>query len=163
MLVLEVLAALALSVWLGALPILGAVVAPVVFRGVPMPFSADAMTEVFQRYDRIAVASGLMLVAAQGGLAVLDSRGGRRHRLFGLGGGALLLALATYQASAVSAKIAALHRAGALRGFGPEGLELDRVHRVASMLGRVELAVALVTLATLLSARRGQTARGLLQ
>lgn len=160
---LEAIAVVALSVWLAALPVLGAIVAPAVFRGVPMPFSADAMTTVFQRYDRVAVAAGLMLVGACAGLAVLDGAGRRRARAIGLAGAVSLLALSALQAAAVSTKIAALHRMGALRGLGPEGLELDRVHRVASVVGRVEVAVAVVTLVALLMARRRDAARGLLR
>ena len=47
----QLVALLAIAVWLGGLLALGAVVAPVVFSMVSMPASADAMTTVFRRFD----------------------------------------------------------------------------------------------------------------
>ena len=53
------------SIWLGGLVLLGTNVAPLIFRNVPAPTSADAMTLVFMRFDRFAVASGIMLLAVE--------------------------------------------------------------------------------------------------
>ena len=44
---------LAAAVWLGGILVLGAIVAPIVFHEVPAPTSADAMTHVFLRFDRL--------------------------------------------------------------------------------------------------------------
>ena len=54
---------LALSLWLGGMIVLGAVVAPIVFSVLPLPTSADAMTLVFRRFDAIAVTSAAIVLA----------------------------------------------------------------------------------------------------
>src|SRR5688572_13404979 len=56
---------LALALWLGGLVVLGAIVAPTVFRIVPAPTSADAMTVVFRRFDVIAIAAGVVALVSE--------------------------------------------------------------------------------------------------
>src|SRR5437879_1887369 len=69
---------LALAVWAGGLLALGAVVAPIVFRVVPAPTSADAMTLVFRRFDVVAITCAAIALVAEASFAV---RGGRVTRL----------------------------------------------------------------------------------
>src|SRR6476660_4762560 len=68
---------LALAVWAGGLLALGAIVAPIVFRVVPAPTSADAMTLVFRRFDVVAIVCAAVALVAEAAFAV---RGGRVTR-----------------------------------------------------------------------------------
>ena len=135
--------ALALALWLGGLVVLGAVVAPTVFRIVPAPTSADAMTVVFRRFDRIAMGCAAIALIAE---ALLAWRGGkptwrdRLRALLVLGAGVL----ATVEGVWLSPAIEALHRGGAVRGLGEAGLALERLHRVAESVAKVELVLLVV-------------------
>jgi hypothetical protein len=55
---------------------------------------------------------------------------------------------AVYEGSSVSPRIAELHAAGVVRGMGPAGIELSRLHDLAETLGKTEvgLLVAVVVL-----------------
>lgn len=129
--------AFAVALWAGGKATLGAVVAPVVFRVVAAPASADAMTRVFRRFDRVALACALVAVLSEGVL-LFSSRVNRRGRAR-----AGLLAAATGLASVgaafLSPGIEALHRAGAIRGLGADGLALERLHAWAERLAKAEL------------------------
>ncbi|HEY5240541.1 MAG TPA: DUF4149 domain-containing protein, partial [Polyangiaceae bacterium] len=65
-----IVAMLALAVWLGGLVALGALVAPVIFSRVSMPWSADAMTVVFQRFDSVAMACAAVVLLTEAMRAV---------------------------------------------------------------------------------------------
>src|SRR5262245_14927126 len=135
----QLVAVLAAALWIGGLVALGAVVAPVVFRMVPAPASADAMTVVFRRFDRVVIACAAVLLAVEVVLAV--GRRARPGRLDLARGGAVVVAsgLALVEAFYVSPRIAALHEAGAIRGLGALGMELHAVHEVAEGLAKLEL------------------------
>lgn len=141
---------LALALWTGGLVVLGAVVAPTVFGIVPAPASADAMTVVFRRFDRIAMGGAAIALVAE---ALLAWRGGkatwrdRARALVVLAAGAL----ATVEGVWLSPAIEALHRGGAVRGVGEAGLTLERLHRLAESLAKTELALLLVTIALLVT------------
>lgn len=60
-----VVAVFAAGAWAGGLLVLGAIVAPVVFHVVPAPTSADAMTVIFRRFDRVAMGCGAALALAE--------------------------------------------------------------------------------------------------
>src|SRR5271170_3983877 len=66
-----IVAMLALALWLGGLVALGALVAPVIFSRVSMPWSADAMTVVFQRFDLVAMTCAAVLLATEAARAVV--------------------------------------------------------------------------------------------
>jgi protein-S-isoprenylcysteine O-methyltransferase Ste14 len=135
------LALLALGVFIGGIIALGALAAPVVFGIVPAPFSADAMTIVFRRFDRVAIACVIIVLIAEAMLALRSSsRIARARPILAIA----LAAFVLYVAFAVSPKIEALHHAGAIRGLGPDGLALDSIHSVAEALGKIELAIAVV-------------------
>jgi len=150
-------ALLACGVWLGGLLILGAVVAPTVFREVLAPSSADAMTIVFTRFDKIAMmCAAIVAVAEVVRIRTLpDTRVTRidvgRLSVIAVAGG-----LAVVQGVWLSPTIVALHREGAIRGLGPLGERLERFHAWSETCGKTEslLLVALVVLLThALSAR----------
>lgn len=142
--VLSTLALLLAGAWAGGALVTGALVAPVVFHRVPAPTSGDAMTEVFMRFDRAALAIAATLVFTEVALALL------RKPLLRTDVARLLLAIALVglivaEASWVSPSIAALHQAGAVRGIGPGGAEIEHLHVVAKRIGMAEV-LALVAL-----------------
>ncbi len=139
-------ALVAAAVWLGGLLSLGAIVAPVVFTMIPRPEAADAMTVVFQRFDFVAMACvGLLLVTE-----AWRAAGQRKIRRLdvvrmaaAVAGGALVLVESVW----ITPAIVALHRAGALRGLGANGMELDRMHSLAETCGKTQVVFALAVIA----------------
>jgi hypothetical protein len=146
-------ALLAAGVWLGGLLILGAVVAPTVFREVPAPSSADAMTIVFTRFDKIAMMCAAIVAVAEV-VRVRALAAGRpearatRIDVARLGVMAVAGTLAVVQGMWLSPTIVALHRDGAIRGLNPLGERLERFHGWSETCGKTEslLLVALVVL-----------------
>ena len=147
---------LSIALWLGGLVVLGAIVAPTVFRNVPAPSSADAMTLVFRRFDRIALACAALAAIAEG--ARLATRAPQPR---GRGGElrALLLAaaacLAVVEGVALSPEIETLHRGGAIGGLHADGLRLEEFHRWAERAGKGQV----VLLALYMSALAWRRAR----
>lgn len=145
----RVLTVLALAVWLGGLVTLGALVAPIVFGVVPAPSSADAMTLVFRRFDRVALVCAAVVALAE----VIRARGTPSISRFDLArtsAGVLAGLLRTIEAAWVSPEIASLHHQGAVRGSGALGEALERAHHLAELLAKAELAL-LVVFAVLLA------------
>lgn len=135
---------LALAVWAGGLLALGAIVAPIVFRVVPAPTNADAMTLVFRRFDVVAMASAVVALVAEAAFAVRGGKVTRVDLLRGLclvGAAGLAIAIGAW----LSPAIADLHRAGAVRGSGEGGLALDRLHHLAEALAKGEIALLLAS------------------
>jgi hypothetical protein len=131
-------ALLACIPWLGGMLVLGAIVAPVVFSIVPAPLSADAMTVVFRRFDRIAIAGSAIVLVCEAGLAtVTRTLRDAVRSLFAI----TMSALAIYEGTMLSPQIEALHRAGAIRGFGDLGIELEKAHAAAELVGKTQLAI----------------------
>jgi hypothetical protein len=133
---------LALAVWAGGLLALGAVVAPIVFRVVPAPTSADAMTLVFRRFDAVAIACSAVALIAE---SVFALRGGKVTRVDVARGVCLVGAagLAITIGAWLSPSIADLHHAGAVRYLGEAGRALERLHRLAETLAKMELVLLL--------------------
>lgn len=151
---------LALAVWLGGLLALGAIVAPVVFSVVSMPSSADAMTIVFRRFDQVAMTCAALVLASEAMRAL--ARVGFRpvdHARAALC--VVAAALAVFEGTHVSPRIAALHAGGAIRGLGPAGRELAHLHDIAELCGKTEvvLLVAVVVLHVVALTRGGGGAR----
>lgn len=139
---------LAAGLWLGGLVVLGAVVAPTIFRNVPAPTSADAMTLVFRRFDKVAMICGavLLLVEAWRAFARLD--GARvRADLARVGVAGVAAALAVGQGMVISPRIAELHASGAVRGLDAAGRQLDSIHKLAEAEAKVQLALLVVFVA----------------
>lgn len=133
---------LSIAVWAGGLLALGAIVAPIVFRVVPAPTSADAMTLVFRRFDGVAITCAVVALVAE---AAFASRGGRATR-GDLARGVCLVGatvLAITIGSWLSPGIAALHRAGAVRHIGEAGQALERLHKLAELLAKGEVILLL--------------------
>jgi uncharacterized membrane protein len=141
---------LAIAAWAGGLVVLGAIVAPTVFRIVPAPSSADAMTVVFRKFDAVAMTSAAIALVAEATLFLKD---GRANRLDLVRGGAAVIAaiLAITVGAWLSPGISELHRNGAIRGLNDLGIELERLHRLAEAAGKGQLALLLVVLVLLLA------------
>jgi uncharacterized membrane protein len=139
-LILVTLALLAIALWSGGMVALGAIAAPVVFGTVPAPTSADAMTIVFRRFDKLAIACVVVVLAVEAALA-LTSKVTRADVARGILA-AIACVCVIVAGVWVSPQIEALHRGGAIRGLGPDGLELESFHRIAERLGTVELVIA---------------------
>ena len=141
---------LAIAAWAGGLVVLGAIVAPTVFRIVPAPSSADAMTVVFGKFDAVAMTSAAIALVAEATLYLKD---GKPTRLDLARGGAAVISglLAILVGAWLSPGISQLHRNGAVRGLNDAGIELERLHRLAEAAGKAQLALLLVVLVLLLA------------
>lgn len=134
----------ALAVWVGGMVALGACAAPVVFSKVPAPLSGETMGTIFRRFDVVAMASAVVVLAAEAVRALLQpGRPGFLDRLRGI---ASLVAAgcAVYVGAVSSPAILALHESGAVRGVGEAGAALDRIHHLAEILGKSEVALGLL-------------------
>jgi hypothetical protein len=135
-------AALAAGLWVGGMVALGACAAPFVFQMTPAPFSGDAMGAAFARFDSIALGAAVTLLGAEvartyasGARARLPAA--RVRRVLAV----IMAACAAYGGLSLSPHILELHRAGARRGIGDLGEELERTHVRAETVGKVELAL----------------------
>ena len=139
---LSLVSTLALALWFGGLVVLGAVVAPIVFRTVHAPTSADAMTLVFARFDSLKVGAALAALVAEAARIRMATCVGK---LCAIRGVALLLAasLAITGATIVTPVVAELHHGGAVRGVGSEGQKLERYHARAEGLAKAEVFLLL--------------------
>lgn len=141
------IAVLAAALWLGGTLALGAVTAPVIFGSLPAPSSGDVMTIIFRRFDKVAMGCAAIVLLAEVLRAAARERIARLD--FGRVGMALIATgLLAWQALVLSPRIEALHRAGAVRGSGSLGVELEAVHRLTESEARVQLfcVAALVVL-----------------
>lgn len=139
-------AVVALGVWVGGMIALGACAAPLVFGMVPAPLSGDTMGAIFRRFDALAIGSAMVALAAEA-VRIAAQRSpstlGDRAR----GGVALLAAACAVTGGlAISPRIVALHAAGAIRGLGEGGAALERLHRIAESLGKVEVALGIAAI-----------------
>jgi hypothetical protein len=147
-----VVAVMSLAIWVGGLVALGACAAPIVFHVVPAPLSGDAMGAVFQRFDGIAIACGVVVLACEAMRIRFDptSADSRTSRLAVRTRTALAIlaaAAAIYGGVEISPRIVALHAGGAVRGLGADGTELERLHRWAESVAKIEVTAGLVLLA----------------
>lgn len=139
------LAVLAAGVWVGGMIALGACAAPFVFRLTPAPYSGDAMGAAFARFDQIALGAAVVLLGAEvtrTWAAGARSRGlaARVRRALAV----LMAACAAYVGLSITPHINDLHRAGAQRGQGPLGDELEAIHRRATLVGKTETLLGVV-------------------
>jgi hypothetical protein len=141
---IAVIQLLAVAVWAGGLLALGAVVAPIVFRVVHAPESADAMTLVFRRFDAVAIACAAIALVAEAAFAIRGGKVASIDLVRGLtlvGAAALAITIGAW----LSPEISDLHRGGAIRGLGESGLALDRAHHLAETLAKTEMVLLLAT------------------
>jgi hypothetical protein len=164
------LALVAAAVWVGGMLTLGALVAPVVFTMIPAPGAADAMTVVFERFDTVALVCVAVIVASEACRSAAGPWGLRlgpgasepgdisRLDLARMAAGGFGAALVLLQALWITPVIAALHREGAIRGAGSEGIELDRIHGYAETCGKAQAIVGLALIALhVFTLRRAKT------
>ncbi len=137
------LQAVSVALWLGGLITLGAIVAPTIFGMVPAPASADAMTVVFQRFDRFAMTAAVMALLCEVAAAKLRST----VTFQDLTRAAFLVvmsALAILQGAVFSPEIADLHHRGAIRGSGELGRRMETVHAYTGVAGKAQFALGMV-------------------
>jgi hypothetical protein len=149
------LAFLATGVWLGGILVLGAIVAPTVFREVPAPTSADAMTIVFTTFDKLAMTCAAIVAVAE----VVRLRVDRPAKIDRLDVARLAItalagALAVVQGTWSSPEIIALHQSGAIRGLGPLGEKLERIHAWSERCGKTECLLLIVLVVLLVQVTR---------
>ena len=142
-----IVAVMALAVWIGGLVALGACAAPIVFKVVPAPYSGEAMGAVFRRFDMIAMASAIVVLGCEAvRIWVREGSATNAERLRGLLA-VTAAGAAIYGGVELSPTIVALHAAGAVRGFGENGVKLDHVHDLAEAVAKVEVTVGFFLLA----------------
>ncbi|MBM4375512.1 MAG: DUF4149 domain-containing protein [Deltaproteobacteria bacterium] len=145
-------AVLGLGLWCGGLVALGACAAPMVFGLTPYPFSADAMSAAFARFDGIAIGCVVAALGAEATRTFLDLRSPRAPRDRRLARarrylGMLAAAGAIVSGTMLTPEIVRLHKSGVRRGVGPEGAHLAAVHKQAESLSKGLLVAAVATLA----------------
>jgi putative copper export protein len=152
-----VVAVVALSIWVGGLVALGACAAPIVFKVVPAPLSGDAMGAVFRRFDGIAIGAAVVVAGCEAlRMWVRDWPASSTERLRS----ALVVATAAaaiYGGVKLSPSIVALHAAGAVRGFGEAGAELERLHELAEGVAKAEVSMGLLLLVLQVTTLRRRT------
>jgi hypothetical protein len=151
------LALLATGVWLGGILVLGAIVAPTVFREVPAPTSADAMTLVFTTFDKLAMTCAAIVAVAEVVRYRIDRRPVTAIDVARLAVIAVAGALAVVQGAWLSPTIVALHRDGAIRGLGPLGERLDHFHAWSERCGKTESLLLIVLVVLLVHALGDET------
>lgn len=141
--VVRTIAALSVSLWVFGLFVVGAIVAPVVFRGFAANDAANAMTVVFRRFDRVILACAAITLACEATSALVSRPLGRLDTA--RGAVAIVLALlGGYHALRLSPGIADLHAHGAIRGLGEGGLQLEALHRQATTLATGQLVLGVL-------------------
>lgn len=146
----------ALAIWVGGMVALGACAAPVVFERVPPPLSGDTMGTIFRRFDLIAMTCAVVVLVVEAVRSLLLSgRPTFLDRMRGLGALAAA-ACAIYVGIVASPGIMALHAAGAARGHGEMGAQLERLHALAETLGKAEVALGLLVIVLHVLTLRGQ-------
>jgi hypothetical protein len=103
------------------------------------------MTLVFRRFDRVAMACAVLVLLVEVARAAL---GVRLTRVDAVRACAAVAAgaLAVWQGVSLSPRIEALFLAGAVRGLGESGLELQALHRLAEAAGKLQTVFALAIL-----------------
>jgi len=158
-LITQVATIFALALWLGGMLMLGAVVAPIVFSVVPARASADAMTMVFRRFDAVAITSAAVVLFCElwrvritPKIARIDIARGIALATAGL--------LALYEGMVVSPRVESLHRAGAIRGSGDLGLQLESAHSLAEAISKGEALLLVVFIFLYVMTGRARPAAG---
>jgi hypothetical protein len=146
------LAVVSLAIWIGGLVALGACAAPIVFHSVPAPLSGYAMGAVFRRFDQVAITCGVVVLgceavrlraSAVSAPAVKRSLFERTRTVLAI----VATVAAIYGGTRLSPAIVALHAGGAVRGLGPDGAELERLHALAESIAKIEVVAGLLLLA----------------
>lgn len=139
--------ALAAGVWVGGMIALGACAAPFVFSLTPDPYSGNAMSAAFARFDQIALGAAVLLLAAEVVRTWAAGPRGRTipariRRMLGI----LMAAGAAYVGLSLTPRIAQMHVDGVRRMVGPEGALLERIHKQAEAVGKAEVVMGVALL-----------------
>jgi hypothetical protein len=118
---------------MGGLVAVGAITAPIV-----APHDPGAMTAVFRRFDRLAMACAAVVLLAEAARVVLRERVARLE-VARIVLSAIAAGLATWQGFVLSARIEEMHLAGVRPGEGVLGAEFDSVHALAETEAKVQL------------------------
>jgi len=114
---------------------------------VPAPLSGDAMGAVFRRFDAIAISCAVVVLGSEAvrlRVAPVPASIAERTRT---ALAVIAAAAGIYGGTRLSPAIVALHAAGAVRGFGVDGAELERLHGLAEAVAKVEVSAGLLLLA----------------
>jgi hypothetical protein len=147
--VTSTVAIVALTVWIGGLLTLGAIVAPIVFSSVPFQTAADTMTVVFSRFDKLAMGAAAVVLGTEALRAHIEQREGAmtKGHLARIVVTLVLAGMAVAEGLWVTPEIAALHGEGAVRGVGDAGMKLASLHSIAEHLGQAQALLAIVLIA----------------
>jgi hypothetical protein len=147
--VTSTVALVALTVWIGGLLTLGAIVAPIVFSAVPFQTAADTMTVVFSRFDKVAMGAAAVVLGTEAMRAHVEQReaGMTTGHVVRLVVSLVLAAMAVAEGLWVTPEIAGLHAEGAVRGVGEAGMRLATLHSAAEHLGQAQALLAVVLIA----------------
>jgi hypothetical protein len=105
------------------------------------------MTLVFRRFDQVAMACGAIVLASEAARAIARVSFVRADWAR-VASSVAASALAIWQGEYVSPRIALLHMGGAIRGVGDAGAELSRLHDLAETLGKTQVLLLIVVVAT---------------
>jgi hypothetical protein len=144
---LRVLFLLALSLWVGEIVFFSFVVAPTLFRHLPVEVAGRAVGAIFPRYYALGLGAGAVLLASTLGLAWLAvARRAAWVAAAGLAG--VMLVLTLFAATVIRPRAEAL-RPHLRHGPAPEPAaqaEFDRLHRRAVQLNGLTLLLGLAVL-----------------
>lgn len=141
-------AVISAGTWIGGMIALGACAAPFVFEMTPAPASGYAMGAAFARFDQIAIGAAVLLLGAEVARTLVAGRKSRtiaaRVRRFL----SVLMALgAVYTGLKITPRILALHHDGVRRGLGEGGMELERIHHAAELIGKAVTLAGVIVIA----------------
>jgi hypothetical protein len=103
-----------------------------------MPAAADAMTMAFRRFDIVTMACSSIVLACEATRVLARAKyAPADHIRAALS--VLAAAAAVYESTRVSPRIATLHYHGAIRGLGEAGMQLDKLHDTAELLGKAQV------------------------
>ena len=155
----EVIATLAVALWLGGILALGAFAAPEVFGQLPRETAGSVMGTIFAKFDRLVLVVAGVLVFAEAVRVLTEGVPGRLGLARLIMAGALV-ALALTSALWLGPSINEMFENGIRRGVGDAGAEMDRLHHLAELLGKVAFlcATAWLTLGIILHRRSAGSA-----
>jgi len=150
--IVDALVVIAALLWAGGLLVLGAIVAPTVFR-TGTPNAADLMQTVFSRFDRVAIAAASVILIAEAASWLTRQPMARNDRIMRLVLVILLAACAGVQAGLLTPNLVRLFGQGARRGVGELGARFDRIHRASEWVGKASVFCALALAAFVVRSR----------
>ena len=155
----EVVATVAIALWLGGVLALGAFAAPVVFQSLELDTAGAVMGTIFARFDRLVVAVAVIIIASEVVRVACEGARGTIARAR-LAIAAVLVGLALVSSLWLGPQINKLFEAGVHRGIGAAGMEMDRLHRWASTAGKLAIAgaTAWFALGVIMHRRRSSSA-----